>query len=91
MPLPTLDRENSYSVVRQGNDARLFFSFSTLIAFTTPSGKMFARKNEWSATTGKHLNLADGGTPAARAARLDEADFEKAYVRSFGTLTAGVS
>ena len=40
-------------------------------------------ENNWSSTTGKHLNWIDGGTPEAKKNRLSSADFTSAYNQAF--------
>lgn len=58
------DRPN-YSVVYLG-DKTLYFSYQTLIAFRAPGYGLVVRQNDWSATTGKHLNYIDGGDKSKR-------------------------
>lgn len=41
-------------------NVRLFFSYSTLVAFSVNS-KRVVHENIWTKTTGKHLNMIDGG------------------------------
>ena len=50
------------------------FSYRTIIAFAI-NGKVTIRQNEWSTTTGKHLNAIDGGGIAQKS-RLTGAEFE---------------
>jgi hypothetical protein len=50
----------------------LYFSYQTLIAFSTPEGRVVS-KNCWGPTTGKHLNSIDGGD---KKSRLDRDEFE---------------
>jgi len=50
-----------------------YFSYRTLVAFHAPSTGLVARKNDWGATTGKHLNWIDGG---AKKDRLDAQAFQ---------------
>jgi hypothetical protein len=37
-------------------DSTLWYSYQTLIAFQTATSGIVVRENEWSTTTGKHLN-----------------------------------
>lgn len=37
-------------------DLRVYFSYQTPVAFWTPTTGIVCRENDWSATTGKHLN-----------------------------------
>jgi hypothetical protein len=53
------------------------FSYKTPIAFAQ-GGRVVVRQNDWSTTTGKHLNAIDGGSSDAKKARLSTADFESA-------------
>lgn len=41
-------------------DKRVYFSYETPIAFWNGS-ELFVSENEWSRTTGRHLNAIDGG------------------------------
>lgn len=41
--------------------------------------RFVVRENAWGRTTGKHLNIIDGGGKEARAARLPSNVFEQAY------------
>lgn len=41
-------------------DKRVYFSYETPIAFWDGS-ELFVSENEWSRTTGRHLNAIDGG------------------------------
>jgi hypothetical protein len=58
-----------------------WFSYEILVAFQHGYGDIIVRQNDWSTTTGKHLNAIDGG---AKKARLPAADFEAAFVKAFG-------
>ncbi len=57
---PTLGKSKRYnfSVVHVG-EMEIWFSYETPIAFRKSNGRLFARKNEWGPTTGKHLNYID--------------------------------
>lgn len=50
-----------------------YFSYRTLVAFHAFSTGLVVRKNDWGATTGKHLNWIDGG---AKCDRLDATAFQ---------------
>lgn len=56
-----------------------YFSYRTLVAFHAPSTGLVARKNDWGATTGKHLNWIDGG---AKKDRLDAQAFQVKLVEA---------
>jgi hypothetical protein len=68
----------------------LWFSYTTPISFSiggsTPSS--CTRVNDWSTTTGRHLNACDGGTPEARAARVPGPVFEARLAAALTALTA---
>lgn len=51
---------------------RLYFSYDTIIAFSSPKGSA-TRQNDWSTTTGKHLNAI---TPDKKS-RISGEEFEK--------------
>lgn len=81
MQLPTI---NSYGDYKSGNygahslrvdigTLSLYFSYSTVIAFQDNDG-LKVRENDWSTTTGKHLNWIDGGD---KKKRLPSATFEE--------------
>lgn len=53
----------------------LYFSYETVIAFQDASG-LVVRQNDWSTTTGKHLNWIDGGGTIEKKKRLKSEDFE---------------
>jgi hypothetical protein len=63
-----------------GND-RFWFSYKTLVAFQCGFDSIVVRQNDWSTTTGKHLNAIDDGN---KKARLPAAEFEVAFLRAFG-------
>lgn len=43
----------------------LWFSYRTVVAFSTPETGLVVRENDWKGTTGKHLNWIDGGNKIA--------------------------
>lgn len=51
----------------------LYFSYDTIIAFSAPSTGLVIRENDWSTTTGKHLNAIDPD----HKIRISGEDFEK--------------
>lgn len=63
-----------------GND-EFWFSYKTLIAFRKGYGPIVVHCNDWSTTTGKHLNAIDGGN---KKTRLSAVDFEAAFIAAFG-------
>jgi len=56
---------NTLTIGLPGNK-RIYFSYKTPIAFYTPKIGLVVRQNDWSTTTGKHLNAIDGGNKAER-------------------------
>ncbi len=61
-----------------------YFSYDTLVAVAcpflitiAPYDGMIVRQNDWSTTTGKHLNWIDGGEPANKKKRLTATEFER--------------
>ena len=87
--LPSFSTYGNYSSDNYGAHALRFdingdtfwFSYKTLIAFQKGHGSIVVRVNDWSTTTGKHLNAVDGGD---KKSRVSGADFEKLYAKSFG-------
>ena len=53
----------------------LYFSFETLVAVKCGT-TLNVVKNCWGPATGKHLSAIDGGTPEAKEARMEKADFD---------------
>ena len=51
----------------------LYYSYETMVAFRTQKTGLVVRKNNWSSTTGKHLNVIDGGK---KNGRIDGDKFE---------------
>jgi hypothetical protein len=47
-------------------DLTIWFSYQTPIGFAYPGKAITTRENDWSTTTGKHLNEIDGGQKARR-------------------------
>ncbi len=43
-----------------------WFSYTTCVAFRFRGGRLVVRENAWGPTTGKHLNLIDGGNQSSR-------------------------
>lgn len=72
MNVPTLESISPNFNVVQTHNARIWFSYRTMVAFQIENGNLFVRENEWGATTGKHLNAIDGGK---KETRLDAKTF----------------
>lgn len=64
------DRPNALRFIVNGTS--YWFSYQTLVAFYSPKTGKVVHQNDWSRTTGKHLNAIDGG---AKASRVDSATF----------------
>lgn len=60
----------------------VWFSYRTPVAFLI-GGERVVRQNEWSTTTGKHLNQIDGGD---KASRVDGATFRRLWNEKVGSL-----
>ena len=84
MSLPTIQPyTNSDNAVQffDGQGNTYWFSYRTLIAFKSVDGPKVVRQNEWSTTTGKHLNAIDGGD---KKSRLNRVEFEHSFAQTFG-------
>jgi hypothetical protein len=70
------DRPNFYSI-HIDQAIKVWFSYETPIAFQVfdGAGKQFIRENDWSNTTGKHLNYIDPD----KSNRISGIEFEKRY------------
>ena len=49
-----------------------WYSYTTLVGVRVAGSPATVRRNVWSTTTGRHLNLIDGGEPDAKRARVDD-------------------
>ena len=65
-------RGNRSKGVRIGN-LIFYFSYKTLIGFSSPKTGTLVIKNYWSTPTARHLNSIDGGN---KKSRLSNRDFE---------------
>lgn len=87
--LPTISSYGEYSssnyganslTVRFSSGLQLWYSYETIVAFKKDwSSPLVVRQNDWSTTTGKHLNWIDGGD---KKSRLKGEDFEKALTET---------
>lgn len=74
MDLPSFSSYGNYSSSNYGAHCIRFdlpriivyFSYKTPVAFSTAKTGLRVRVNDWSTTTGKHLNAIDGGNKKAR-------------------------
>jgi len=59
--MPTIANEiKNLTRIDIGNLA-IFFSYGEMVAFQTPDNALAVIENQWGSTTGKHLNMIDGG------------------------------
>lgn len=58
------DRPNALRFIV--GERSFWFSYSTLVAFYSPKTGKVVHQNDWSRTTGKHLNAIDRGDKASR-------------------------
>jgi hypothetical protein len=65
-------------------DNIFWFSYKTLIAFQRAGKPRVVRVNDWSATTGQHLAHIDGGSKAAKDARVSGEEFKAEYEKQIG-------
>lgn len=84
--LPVIDNYGEYKSGNYGvNSLRvtfpykltLYYSYKTIIAFMGSHG-LKVRQNDWSTTTGKHLNWIDGGK---KELRLKGEEFESLLIK----------
>jgi len=50
-----------------------YFSYDTIVAFSSPETGLVVHENDWSTTTGKHLNQIDRGN---KKNRIPASEFE---------------
>lgn len=58
----------------------VYFRYKTPVAFSTPKTGLVVRVNDWSVTTGKHLNAIDGGN---KKMRISGEQFEAMLAKAF--------
>lgn len=92
--LPAWQVYGNYSSGNYGAHALMFslpdgrcvwFSYQTPVAFRGRDGRRYVRQNDWSTTTGKHLNAIDNGD---KKARISGSDFERLIKAEFGAALA---
>ena len=72
--LPTFESYGNYTNENYGahclrfciGSLSVWYSYKTPVAFYHPSTGKVVRENDWSTTTGKHLNAIDGGQKKSR-------------------------
>lgn len=61
----------------------IYYSYNTCVAFwgyiDSNNYGLFVSRNYWGSTTGKHLNMIDGGN---KKKRIDAATFEKLFMKA---------
>ena len=62
----------------------IYYSYETIIAFSTAETGLVVRQNDWSTVTGKHLNAIDNGgeNKEAKKKRLTGEAFEKKLIET---------
>lgn len=83
MGLPTITNYGRYSGGNYGAHTLcvsilgvdVYFSYTTVVAFRAPDCKLVVHQNDWSKTTGKHLNFIDGG----KGQRVDDETFQRLW------------
>ena len=84
MELPTINTYGKYSSDNYGihclrvdiGDLTIWFSYKTPIAFQVIGKLRIVRNNEWGPTTGKHLNVIDGGN---KKNRVSSEEFQRLW------------
>jgi len=88
MRKPNLKSYGNYSTENYGVHAMVFtdphgndfyYSYDTLIAFSTSRTGLVCRKNEWGTTTGKHLNWIQPD----KKKRVTGKEFDRIYSETF--------
>ena len=54
-----MDNGRDNSLYFEFDDVRVYYSYTTPVAFYSPGTGLICRVNDWSATTGKHLNAIE--------------------------------
>lgn len=70
------DNYGSHSLVVDMGPVRVWFSYSTPVAFYVEGHTRVVRQNDWGPTTGKHLNWIDGGD---KQSRVCGSEFERLW------------
>ena len=84
MSLPKIENYGNYSSNNYGKHClkvtmgrlTVWFSYNTPVAYQADPGPIVIRQNDWSTTTGRHLNWIDGGSKEAKKARIPGKQFE---------------
>lgn len=85
--MPSIKTYGNYSSSNYGAHAlcvtvgriTVWFSYQTPIAFRDGYNPRVVRENDWSTTTGKHLNAIDGGN---KKGRVSGQEFERLFAEA---------
>ena len=77
MPFPTISKLSNELTCVEVNGVTVWYSYTTPVAFHVNGHTRVVHKNVWSKTTGKHLNMIDGGGNTAH--RVDREEFERLW------------
>lgn len=66
----------AHTLVVDVGPVTVWFSYSTPVAFQVDGHARVVHENDWSVTTGKHLNWIDGGN---KRGRVDHETFERLW------------
>lgn len=66
----------NFSQVVFEDGTTVWFSYNTAVAVENARMNLTVHENNWSTTTGKHLNRIDGGDKEAKARRVSADDFK---------------
>lgn len=86
MRMPTIRSYRAYPtanamMLELGNGVTVWFSYSTPVAFETPTSGLVVRENSWGPTTGRHLAMIEAQCNADRRSRVSEAEFADLWDR----------
>ena len=70
-----LPKNTPATVLDLGGEAQVYYSYSTIIAVRIWD-KLYIRENDWSTTTGRHLNAINPD----KSIRLPSAEFEQVLI-----------
>jgi hypothetical protein len=76
----------AHSLVVEVGPVTVWFSYRTPIAFQVDGHSQVVHRNDWSTTTGKHLNWIDNGN---KKGRVDAETFEKLWTEQVVPALAG--
>ena len=68
------------SVITDSNNRDWYYSYTTLVAFRSLATGLVVHKNDWSRTTGSHLNAIDDD----HSKRVDSEEFSRLLIDALG-------